>query len=179
MRNVDQSTSGYYADMSLANNLYEANNVTSDVVGYYREANHDRVTNQFNQFGINSSVDTIDATDFPDGTYTDNSSSFWNNLDDTTMVYGVPSTANYYKPIKGIPINNSWAPIPYFLPDDYVAIPFIVTPGATTFHQGDSITISNSEIYEIIEVDYVVNQETYDGVTSNTCKGIAFCARTT
>ena len=179
MRNVDQSTSGYYADMSLANNLYEANNVTSDVVGYYREANHDRVTNQFNQFGINSSVDTIDATDFPDGTYTDNSSSFWNNLDDTTMVYGVPSTAYYYKPIKGIPINNSWAPIPYFLPDDYVAIPFIVTPGATTFHQGDSITISNSEIYEIIEVDYVVNQETYDGVTSNTCKGIAFCARTT
>ena len=91
-------------------------------------------------------MDTIDATDFPDGTYSDSSTSFWNNLDDATIVYGITSNANYYKPIKGIPINNSWAPIPYFLPDDYVAIPFIVTPGATTFHQGDSITISNSEI---------------------------------
>ena len=94
-------------------------------------------------------------------------------------VIQVSPSADYYKPIKGLPIQNGWAPTPYYLPDDYVIIPFNVTPGATTFHTGDSIEISASEIYKIIEVKYSVNQTTYDNITSNSCKGIAFCARTT
>ena len=32
---------------------------------------------------------------------------------------------------------------------------------------------------EIIEVSYTVNQKTFDGISQNSCKGIAFCARTT
>ena len=89
------------------------------------------------------------------------------------------SAANYYKPIKGLPIQSGWAPVPYYLPDDFVVIPFNVTPGATTFHTGDSIEVSASEIYKIVEVSYSVNQTTYDGVASNSSEGIAFCARTT
>jgi len=101
------------------------------------------------------------------------------NKSDIASVTQMPSAANYYKPIKGLPLQSGWAPVPYYLPDDFVVIPFNVTPGATTFHTGDSIEVSASEIYKIVEVAYSVNRTTYDGISSNSCKGIAFCARTT
>lgn len=92
---------------------------------------------------------------------------------------GVSSAANYYRPIKGLPINSGLAPIPYYLPDDFTVIPFAVTPGATAFRVGDTITVSPSEIYEIVVVAYSTNQTTFDNISQNTSKGIAFCARTT
>lgn len=92
---------------------------------------------------------------------------------------GISSGANYYKPIKGLPINSGLAPIPYYLPDDFTVIPFAVTPGATAFRVGDTITVSPSEIYEIVVVAYSTNQTTFDNISQNTSKGIAFCARTT
>jgi hypothetical protein len=72
-----------------------------------------------------------------------------------------------------------FAPCPYYLPDDFVAIPFVVSPGLTQFRPGDTITVSPSEVYEIITANYSTNQTTYDNITNNTSKGIAFCARTT
>ena len=101
------------------------------------------------------------------------------NKNDIPSLTQMPAAANYYKPIKGLPLQNSIAPVPYYIPDDFVVIPFNVTPGATTFHPGDAIEISASEIYKIIEVSYTVNSTTYDSIASNSCKGIAFCARTT
>jgi len=146
--------------------------------GYYRDASSQEASlamfiknNIFN--------DNINASQV----YYGNSNSvlpyYRNSAVDKYGTVGVSSGANYYKPIKGLPINSSLAPVPYYLPDDFVVIPFAVTPGATAFRVGDTITVSPSEIYEIVVVAYSTNQTTFDNITNNTSKGIAFCARTT
>ena len=85
----------------------------------------------------------------------------------------------YHKPIKGLPINNSLIPCPYYMPDDFVMIQAEVSPGATKFRTGDTITVSGTEIYEIIIADNLVNQTGLDGISSNTANGMIFAARTT
>ena len=76
-------------------------------------------------------------------------------------------------------MNTNMMPCPYYLPDDFTLIQFAVTPGATTFRTGDTITVSAGEVYEIIQVNYTTNQTASDNISGNTSKGIAFCARTT
>lgn len=169
-----ESFYGYYRDandqsesimtMNIKNNLFTDNNLNvssyysntsvASVVGYYR----------------NSQYDTATYT-IPNN-YAD-------NLNDYTTTYSVPSAVNFYKPLKGIPLNTLLAPCPYYLPDDFVTIPFVVSPGATVFRVGDTITVSPSEIYEVVTATVSTLQTTYDGVSQNTSKGIAFCARTT
>lgn len=89
------------------------------------------------------------------------------------------SSANFYKPLKGIPLSVNISPIPYYLPDDFVAIPFDITPGQANIRAGDIITISASEVYEVVQYSYTQLAETYDGITDNRTKGTLFCARTT
>jgi hypothetical protein len=71
--------------------------------------------------------------------------------------------------VKGIPIQCTWIPCPYYLPDDFVLINFSYNQVSANIQQGDTVTISGSEVYKVIEASY--NQST---VTS----GILFCART-
>tara|TARA_B100000427_G_scaffold187749_1_gene156098 strand:- start:325 stop:2886 length:2562 start_codon:yes stop_codon:yes gene_type:complete len=188
---------GYYRDaadtssdnMSMrtyySSNLYNNNNQTGGTIKpYFRDNSYDKSTIQ--DFAGDNPLVNIEyggglAGKATGGTidYGDNVGYYLGNKNDIPATTQMPAAANYYKPIKGLPIQNCLAPVPYYLPDDYVVIPFNVTPGATTFHTGDAIEVSASEIYKIIEVSYTVNQTTYDGVASNSCKGIAFCARTT
>lgn len=147
----------------IRNNLY--NNNTNDYGGYYSN----KYAGEALAYYRNSSYDRV----------TFSNTSTENNKNDFQTLYSVSSNANYYKPIKGLPLSITLAPIPYYLPDDFTAIQFAVTPGATAFRPGDTITVSPSEIYEIVVVSYTTNQTTYDGVSQNTSKGIAFCARTT
>ena len=86
---------------------------------------------------------------------------------------------DYHKPIKGLPINNQLIPCPYYMPDDFVMIQAEVTPGATLFRTGDTITVSGTEIYEIIIADNTVNQTGLDKISNNTANGMIFAARTT
>ena len=86
---------------------------------------------------------------------------------------------SHYKPLKGLPINNNIVPCPYYIPDDFVIIQAAVTPGATEFRVGDTITVSGSEVYTIITADEYNNQTGLDGVDSNTANGVIFAARTT
>jgi hypothetical protein len=72
--------------------------------------------------------------------------------------------------IKGIPISGKMVPCPYYIPDDFVLIDFFYASSNEFIDQGDTITISGSEVYTIIVASY------YQG--SGTA-GIAFCARTT
>ena len=72
--------------------------------------------------------------------------------------------------IKGIPINLMFVPCPYYLPDDFVFIQFDTGIASSNVQQGDTITVSASEVYTIITA-------AYSQVT--TTRGIAFCARTT
>ncbi len=91
----------------------------------------------------------------------------------------VSSSADYYKPIKGIPISNRLLPIPYYLPDDFVMLQVATTPGLTAFRTGDTVTISGAEVYEIIFASYQSQQNGLDDVDNNSTIGMLFMARTT
>ena len=82
----------------------------------------------------------------------------------------MPASTDFNAVIKGIPIQAKWLPMPYFIPDDFVFIDFNYGTPSANIQQGDTITVSASEIYTVITGSY--NQ------TSRT-RGIVFCARTT
>ena len=84
---------------------------------------------------------------------------------------------NYYKPIKGIPICNQLSPCPYYMPDDFVFIQAEVSPGATLFAVGDTVTIDTSETYTVIIADNETFMTGLDGNTNNSANGMLFCAR--
>jgi len=79
-----------------------------------------------------------------------------------------PAELDYNAVIKGIPVCSKMIPCPYYLPDDFVLIDFRYNTSETNFTQGDTITISGSEVYEIIHASYNQYIET---------SGIALCAR--
>lgn len=87
------------------------------------------------------------------------------------------SAMDYYRPIKGIPLMNCFAPCPYYLPDDFVMIQIASSPGLTAYTTGDTITISGSEKYEIIVASYENSQTGLDQVSNGSTIGMAFCAR--
>ena len=82
----------------------------------------------------------------------------------------MPSSTDFNAVIKGIPLQAKWLPMPYFIPDDFVFIDFNYGTPNANIQQGDTVTVSGSEIYTVITGSY--NQ------TSRT-RGILFCARTT
>jgi hypothetical protein len=79
------------------------------------------------------------------------------------------SNTFYNAVIKGIPLSAQIAPCPYYLPDDFVLIDFDYGVPSANIQQGDTITISGSEVYTVITGSY--NQTTRT-------RGILFCART-
>ena len=167
-----------------ASNLYNNNAQSTTIKHYFRDNSYDKST--ISDYAGDNALVNIEYGGGTAGRATGGKWDYGNaigtylgNKNDIPSLTQMPVAANYYKPIKGLPLQNSLAPVPYYIPDDFVVIPFNVTPGATTFHPGDAIEISASEIYKIIEVSYTVNSTTYDSIASNSCKGIAFCARTT
>ena len=127
-------------------------NSSNEVVTYYRDSTYDRYQNASEDGEYPIKIDSINA---------------------------VASNANWYKPIKGIPITNQLAPCPWYVPDDFVLIQAAVTPGATQFQTGDTVTISGSEIYEVIIADQEINKTSLDGVANGTSTAMIFAARTT
>lgn len=81
----------------------------------------------------------------------------------------VSPEANFNAVVKGLPINVNLIPCPYYLPDDFGLIEFYYNAANANIQQGDTFTISPSEVWTVITASY--NQTT---VT----RGIAFCART-
>lgn len=96
---------------------------------------------------------------FKDKGYTDSAITYSNRYPITT----------YTSVIKGIPINGNLIPCPYYMPDDFVLIDFKLTASGQDIKQGDTITISGSEVYTVITGSYNKYGET---------AGILFCART-
>lgn len=92
---------------------------------------------------------------------------------------GVSTHANYYKPMKGIPVANTIMPVPYYLPDDFVLLQVSTTPTAVEFKPGDTVTISGSEIYEVILSSVETGQTGIGSITNGSTIGMLFCARTT
>jgi hypothetical protein len=81
-----------------------------------------------------------------------------------------PSSLDFNAVVKGIPINATLAPVPYYLPDDFALISFKIETPDANIQQGDTITVSASEVYTVITGSY--NQTSYTS-------GVLFCARTT
>ena len=92
---------------------------------------------------------------------------------------GVSTHANYYKPMKGIPVANTIMPVPYYLPDDFVLLQVSTTPTVVEFKPGDTVTISGSEIYEVILSSVETGQTGIGSITNGSTIGMLFCARTT
>ena len=93
---------------------------------------------------------------------------------------GVAATSDYYRPVKGIPLNSNLVPCPYYLPDDFVLIHIGASPGDTEYRQGDTITvISGVEVYQIIYACYNQSEYDYDEAASNLVNGVLLCARIT
>lgn len=74
------------------------------------------------------------------------------------------SLTTSYPIYKNIPINIYFAPVPYYLPEDFVLIEIPWINAAI----GDTITVSETEVYTIVQL--ATNQITYTG--------LAFAART-
>ena len=81
----------------------------------------------------------------------------------------ISSNADFNAVIKGLPLSTAMVPCPYYLPDDFVLIDFDSASPTSNIQQGDTITISGSEVYTVITGSY--NQTTRT-------RGILFCART-
>ena len=82
----------------------------------------------------------------------------------------LPNSTNYNAVVKGIPLQGSFIPVPYYMPDDFVLIDFHHDAPSANIQQYDTVTISGSEVYTVI-------QGSYDQTGST--DGILFCARTT
>ena len=82
-------------------------------------------------------------------------------LDDST---------NYNAIIKGLPINVTMVPCPYYLRDDFGIVTVDYASPCANIQQGDTITVSGSEVWTVITGSY--NQDTRT-------RGILFVARTT
>ena len=80
-----------------------------------------------------------------------------------------PDTINYNAVIKGIPLSSQFVPCPFYLPDDFVLINFDHASPDQNIQQYDTITISGSEVYSVIDGSY--NQTTRT-------RGVLLCART-
>lgn len=82
----------------------------------------------------------------------------------------LPNSTNYNAVVKGIPLQAAFLPVPYYMPDDFVLIDFHHDAPSANIQQYDTVTISGSEVYTVI-------QGSYDQTGST--DGILFCARTT
>ena len=80
-----------------------------------------------------------------------------------------PDVLNHNAVIKGIPLSSHMVPCPFYLPDDFVLIQFDHASPGQNIQQYDTVTISGSEVYTVIDGAY--NQ-------TNRTRGILFCART-
>lgn len=99
-------------------------------------------------------------------TYEDHKFYYRNNSTDLSPI---GSDANYNAVIKGIPLNALMVPCPYYIPDDFVLINFDYATPSTNIQQGDTVTISGSEVYTVITGTYNQTERT---------RGVLFCART-
>ena len=126
--------------------------------------------------------DDINASTYPGYTIPDNerrhyfrtnhglNSAFKGNMNQTDYTNISPDVLNHNAVIKGIPISSQIVPCPYYLPDDFVLIQFDHASPGQNIQQYDTVTISGSEVYSVIDGAYNQTDRT---------RGILFCARTT
>jgi len=171
--NFTYGDTGYesYRDFREPANILGSTKCRAASYGYLRDGNDANSVRIITRFVCN--IDTANDRTEDIVTYYRNSSY------DQYAGNSISASADYYKPIKGLPISNKLLPCPYYLPDDFVMLQVATTPGLVAFRTGDTITVSGSEIYEIIEASYESQQNGLDNVNNNSTIGMLFMARTT
>lgn len=84
----------------------------------------------------------------------------------------VNPSADYRAIIKGIPISSKIAPCPYYFPDEFAFVDFVIDTPSQNIQPGDTVTVSPSEVYTVITGGYTTD------TTTNT-RGVLFVVRTT
>ncbi len=139
--------------------------------GYYRDSTdyyQDDYADEYScNIDTNNNFSTQATPYFRDATY------------DNYAGYTVSASADYYRPMKGIPLSRKMMPVPYTLPDDFVLLQVSTSPGLTNFRPGDTITISASEVYEVIRAAWQTNQNSLDDLDNSSSMGLLLLARTT
>jgi len=72
--------------------------------------------------------------------------------------------------IKNLPLSSKLMPCPYYLPDDFAIIQFEYNQIYANIQRGDRVTISGSEVWEVIDGSYDTNE-------SSRTTGVLFCGR--
>ena len=140
----------------------QTNNIESRVIDNWRGLTYDYFKSYASTYAEriyyrNNDVDANNRSNFD-----------VNNTGDPSLV--MPDGANYNAVIKGIPLCAKLYPVPYYMPDDFVMLQFDYAAPDQNIQQWDTIEVSGSEIYTVINGVY--NQTTRT-------RGILFCARTT
>jgi hypothetical protein len=127
----------------------------------------------------NSYVDSVyQSMTYPQSLNSEYNRNYYRSITDSLRSKGgnssqgndsISSNADFNAVIKGLPLSTAMVPCPYYLPDDFVLIDFDSASPNSNIQQGDTITISGSEVYTVITGSY--NQTTRT-------RGILFCART-
>ena len=160
----------YYAAGQEYNNKNNAQ-MRAASYGYIRDFNQ-TADYQYNWYVCNIDTDNTNSGSEIVTYYRNSTYDFYGSK-------SVAPEADYFRPIKGIPVNNNLVPCPYYLPDDFVMLQVSTTPGLATFRPGDTVTVSPSEVYEVVLAGYQTSQNGLDNVDNNSSMGMLFLARTT
>jgi len=173
----------YYYDGAGAEPLNTRSLAREANYGFFRDSDNNYYNQDFGTTTYTCNIDTRNTgtsviTYYRNNNYdkfTSSSSVVYEN--NNIRMKSVATAANYYKPMKGLPISNRLMPCPYYLPDDYIMLQVATSPGLTEFRPGDTVTVSAGEVYEIILAGYEIQQNGLDQIASNQSMGMLFCAR--
>ena len=140
----------------------QSNNIENRAIDHWRGLTYDYYKSYAGTYGLRMYYRNND------GDANQRSNIDVNNTGDKSLI--MPDGANYNAVIKGIPLCAKLYPVPYYMPDDFVMIQFDYAAPDQNIQQWDTIEVSGSEIYTVINGVY--NQTTRT-------RGILFCARTT
>jgi hypothetical protein len=157
----------YFSGMCQSDDDYVRRSAES---GFLARTNSSTSSNQTHFYNHNSSYSTRVA-----GLYNSGVKRYFRDAalvpnDVTGSSSTIDSVTDYNAILKGLPLSQEAAPIPYYIPDDMVILDFSITTPSANIQPGDTITVSASEVYTVITGAY--------GQTGET-KGILMCARTT
>ncbi len=162
-------TYSYYSSRSAPNEepVTSQSQARSAFYGYMRGNNSTNYMSDVYTHNINTADGNTSSVYYRNSTY------------DKYNGKEIGSNADWFKPIKTIPLSQKMIPCPYYLPDDFAILQVATTPGLISFRPGDTVTISASEVYTIILASYESQQTGFDGIANNTTTGTLFLARTT
>ncbi len=148
-----------------------------------RESGSDFITRWSGNINTQSTTDEDVVCYFRDNNYDNHSYSYETTYNKRKhsrkrdITWKTDDAINYYKPIKGIPIQNLFAPVPYYMPDDFVLIQAAIRPASTKYYPGDTIVVSASEKYIVIVAGVNDYSKDLNGISNSVSKAMLLCGK--